>query len=187
MTTLYRVYNGASWDTLSNLSVYNGSWQSLRMAKKWDGSNWNTFWDSFQLNWLGESELVSPNVYIPPSGGGGFGYSAVKTISGLSSGETITLEGSIRDITREWQGIVNAYKRTPPAAFSLVGEYQFDNDSSSFTVTNGDELYFVHQNGDPNSEVQIFYGTLFLYNISYSPATLIHSWSLEGLSTGSRR
>jgi hypothetical protein len=174
MTTLYQVYNGTSWDTLSNLSVYNGSWQNLRMAKKWDGSNWNTFWDSFQLNWLGETELFAPPIFSSS-----FAYTAVKNISGLSSGETITLEG-LTSISGSWDGIVLAYKRTPPAAFSLVGQYEFDGDSGSFTVTNGDELYFEHQNGAANSTAINFYGTFFLSNISYSPATLIHAWSLEG-------
>lgn len=177
MTTSYRVYNGTSWDTLSNLSVYNGSWQSLRTAKQWDGSNWKTFWDSFQLNWSGEIALSAPPIFSSS-----FAYTAVKTISGLSSGETITLEGSI-SLSNSWEGVVFAYKRTPPSAFSVVGQYELDNDSSSFTVTNGDELYFVHQNGAANSTAIIYYGTLYLYNISYSPAALIHSWSLQGYKT----
>lgn len=173
MTTSYKVYNGSTWKTLSNLSVYNGSWQSLRYAKQWDGSNWNTFWDSFQLNWGGEFSLTAPT-----SGGVGYADTAVKSISGLSTGETITLEVSVS--TFGWNGEVVAYKRTPPAGFSSVGSIDNLEIPFSFTIANGDEVFLRHNNGPKDSTFSVFYGSLYLTNITYSPAQTIHFWQLEG-------
>lgn len=174
--TVYNVYTSTGWAELSNLSIYNGSWQSLRYARRWDGASWIIFWDSFKLTssvLFPDGNLTSPEA--SPPGNSTPDDSEILTVSGLSVSETLTLQA---EATGSFLGTIDVFKNSFVTPIYTLD--QFDN-TTSFTVSNTDYFFFRFTNG-PQTGFNELYGSLTVTRTDTSEVLRI--WTLQGY-TGS--